>query len=86
MGMKKKIIKGLSYAAFPKSTFAMMNPGKAAFGKAAGWAMEQAMPDRRRKARRRATMAGLGAAAVALPIGFYIGRRMWSGDTTETMG
>ena len=85
MGMKKKIMKGMAYAAFPKSTFAMMNPGKAAFGKAASWAMEHTMPDHHRKTRRRATMTGLGAAAVALPIGFYIGRRMWSGNTTETM-
>jgi hypothetical protein len=80
MGMRKQLAKGASYAAAPKATFAAFNPGKAAAGKATSWAMDRMMPERRRRSRRNSTMKGLGAAAMAIPIGIWLGRRFWSSN------
>lgn len=75
MGMRKKIAKGMAYAAAPKLSFAAFNPKKAAFAKAASWAMDHVTPERRRRSRSHMAMKGLGAAAVALPVGVWLGRR-----------
>lgn len=77
MGMKRKIVKGLAYAAMPKGTFAALNPGKAVVGKAASWAIERALPERKRVPSSRSTMTGIAAAVVAVPIGMWLGRRIW---------
>jgi hypothetical protein len=87
MGMRKRIAKGMGYAVAPKLTFAALNPGKAAAGKAASWAVDRMMPARRRRARRSMAMKGFGAAAMAIPVGYWLGRRIFSSDTqAETMG
>ncbi|MEX2584684.1 MAG: hypothetical protein WD766_15555 [Gemmatimonadota bacterium] len=83
MGMRKKMMKGVGYAAAPKATFAALNPGKAAMVKAASWTMDRVSPSRRRRSRTRSTMAGIGAAAVAIPVGFFLGRRFLGDRQTE---
>jgi hypothetical protein len=79
MGIRKQVLGGMSYALAPKLTFAARHPRKAAAAKAASWAMDQIAVGRRRKrAKMRSTMTGLGAAAVAVPVGVWLGRRIWS--------
>ncbi|MEX0911870.1 MAG: hypothetical protein WD737_03380 [Gemmatimonadota bacterium] len=79
MGKARKLVKGISYAKAPKATFALLNPGKTAAIKAASWTMDRISPARRRRARTRAALPGIGAAAVAVPLGVWLGRRIWSG-------
>ncbi|HUE96867.1 MAG TPA: hypothetical protein VMN39_09415 [Longimicrobiaceae bacterium] len=74
MSMKKRLAKGAAYAADPKLTFSAFNPKKAAFAKAASWATDRISP-RRRVSKSAMAMKGIGAAAVALPIGLWLGRR-----------
>jgi hypothetical protein len=85
MGMGKKLTKGLSYAVAPKLTFTAMNPGKAAAMKAASWAMYRMSPAKRRRARVRTAATGFGAAAFALPLGFWMGKKIWSGMSHREM-
>ena len=75
MGMRKRIAKGLLYTAAPKLTFAALHPKKATTAKATSWAMSQ-LGHRPRQRSSHAGMIGLGAAAIALPLGMLIGRRM----------
>ena len=75
MGMRKRIAKGLLYTAAPKLTFAALHPKKAAAGKATSWAMSQ-LGHKPRHHSNHLGMIGLGAAAIALPLGVLIGRRM----------
>jgi hypothetical protein len=87
MGMKRKIAKGLAYATMPKATFAALNPGKAAVGKAASWAIDRASPARPHRPSSRSALAGIAAAAVALPIGIWLGRRIWgSSENSSSTG
>ena len=86
MSMRSQINKGMSYAMAPKLTFAARHPTKAAAVKAASWAMDRVTPARRRRARRRATMTGIGAAAVAVPVGVWLGRKIWSRSNGEIDG
>jgi hypothetical protein len=81
MGIGKRVLKGVGYATAPRLTFAATNPKKAAFGKAAEWAIDRVAPNRRKSRNRNNTLTGLGAAAVAVPIGFWIGRRFWSASS-----
>lgn len=76
MGMTKSLLKGASYMAAPKTTFALNNPRKAAFAKATKWATKRMMPHRKQPSMGMMAMKGLGAAAVAIPIGMWLGRRM----------
>ena len=76
MGMRKKLVKGFAYGMAPKAAFAAFNPKKAAFAKMAGVVMDQVTPNRR-KSHRHSNLMGLGAAAVALPIGMWLGRRFF---------
>lgn len=77
MGMKKKILKGASYIAAPKLTFAAQHPRKAAMIKAGTWVAGRVMPHRRSHSTGMSLAKGLGAAAVALPIGLWLGRRVF---------
>jgi hypothetical protein len=70
-----RILKAASYAAAPKLTFTALNPKKAAVAKAGQWALGRVMPSRRRPSYGRMAMKGIGAAAIALPVGMWIGRR-----------
>jgi hypothetical protein len=83
MGMRKRVLKGIGYATAPRLTFAAANPKKAAFGKAAEWALGRVAPERKKSRNRSNTLTGLGAAAVAVPVGFWIGRRFWSSSSHD---
>lgn len=75
MRIRKRIARGLLYSAAPRLTFAALHPKKAAIAKASSWAMSRlGHPPRRRS--NHLGMLRFGAAAVALPIGVLIGRRM----------
>jgi hypothetical protein len=76
MSMRSTIAKGTAYALAPRTTFAVRHPRKAAVAMAAGMA-NRLSPARRRRARTRTALKGLGAAAVALPVGLWLGRKMW---------
>jgi hypothetical protein len=86
MGMRKHLTKGASYALAPKLTFAARHPRKAAAVKAASWAMERVSPNRRRRSRMRSTATGIGAAAMAVPIGIWLGRKLWTGNPQREEG
>lgn len=78
MGMKKRILKGAGYLTAPKLSFAAKHPRKAMMAKAATWATSHLTPRRRRSHTMGMTaMRGLSAAAVALPVGLWIGRRIF---------
>jgi hypothetical protein len=72
-----RLLKTASYLAAPKLTYAARHPRKAALLKAGTWATSRVMPGRRkRRSRTGLAMKGLGAAAVAIPLGIWMGRRM----------
>lgn len=83
MGMKKRILKAAGYSVIPRMVFMASSPGAAAWTRAGGRAgrrvMERMMPAPMRPhgASHRMTAAkGLGAAAMAAPLGWWLGRRM----------
>lgn len=78
---KRNIAKAAAWAAAPKMMFAAKNPRKAALIKAAGWAVDRVRPQRRRSHVGRNTAVGLGAAAVAIPLGLWLGRRLREDNT-----
>lgn len=89
MGMRKKALKAASYAVAPKMSFLMNNPGKAAWMKAGAWAggmaLDRMMPERFRPRPKRSPLGtaarGLGAAAVAAPLGWWLGRKVMGRQT-----
>lgn len=80
----RKLMKTAAWAAAPKAMFAMKNPKKAALLKAAGWATQRVLPHRRKSHTGRNVALGLGAAALAIPLGLWAGRRM-RGSEMETL-
>ncbi|HEX6924987.1 MAG TPA: hypothetical protein VF167_06135 [Longimicrobiaceae bacterium] len=81
MGTKKRILKGAGYLAAPKLLFTLNHPRKAMMARAATWATGHLMPRRRRSHTMGTTaMRGLSAAAVALPVGLWLGRRIFHRD------
>jgi hypothetical protein len=76
MGIKRKLLKGAGYLAAPKLAFALDMPKKAAMAKATSWALGHVTHRRRRPSMGMTAAKGLGAAAVALPLGMWLGRRM----------
>jgi hypothetical protein len=64
------IIKAAAYSRAPKTTFAVLNPRKAVRLKKFGWDMKHAYAPR---------VTAIGAAAIALPIGLWLGRRRRNG-------
>ena len=78
--MLKSLLKGAAWVKAPKLMFAAKNPKKAAFVKAVDWATD-IVPTRRKRTSRLATAAkGLSAAAVAIPVGLWVGRKMRGRD------
>lgn len=75
-----RILTAASYVAAPKLTFAARNPRKAAIAKAGQWALGRVMPSRRKPSYGKMALKGLGAAAVALPVGMWLGRRSRRGQ------
>jgi hypothetical protein len=84
MGMRKKLLKGIGYSTAPKATFTALNPGKAAMFSAASWTMNRMLPSRRRHSHTRTALTGIGAAAVAVPVGMWIGRRFWNSSADHS--
>lgn len=84
MGMKKTLLKGAGYIAAPKLSFAMHHPRKAAMTSVATWALGHMTHRRRRHTMGNTAAKGLGAAAVALPLGLWLGRRIFSHRQPQT--
>lgn len=72
----KKILKAAAWATAPKAMFAVRNPKKTALMKAAGWATSRVLPARRRPSPAMTAAKGFGAAALALPVGLWVGRKL----------
>ena len=81
MGMRTTILKGIGLAAGRSLASTYFKRGSSAFEDATNRAMFRISPTRRRRARTRAAMTGLGAAAVAIPLGLWLGRRVWGLNT-----
>lgn len=77
MGMKRRLLKAAGYAAAPKLAFTLQHPRKMAVAKAATWAMHRIAPQKRRPSMAATAARGFGAAAVALPVGMWLGRRVF---------
>lgn len=84
MAMKKRLLKAAGYAAAPKLAFALQHPRKMAMAKAATWAMHRIGPQKRRMSMAGTAARGFGAAAVALPIGMWLGRRVFHDEQRAT--
>lgn len=77
MSMRTRMAKGISYEIAPRTTFAALHPGRTRMGRVAERAIDRLNPAvRRRQARRRSALTGIGAAIIALPVGLWLGRRM----------
>jgi hypothetical protein len=70
--MIRTIAKAIAYSKAPRTTFAVLHPGKAVRYRKFKWDMRHAYAPR---------VTALGAAALALPIGLWLGRHR--GDQTE---
>ena len=86
MGMKKKLLKGAGYIAAPKLSFALHHPRKAAMASVAAWAVDHMTPHRRRSNKAATAAKGLGAAALALPVGLWLGRRFMHPSPSPSPG
>lgn len=71
----KRMLRTASYLAAPKAAFAAFNPGKAAVLKAGQWAMGRVRPQPRKPPLGALALKGIGAAALALPVGMWLGRK-----------
>lgn len=82
MGLRKTVAKSAFYAFSPKTAFAALNPGKAIAATAAGWAFDRIMPERKPS---RGAMAakGIGAAALTIPLGIWLGQRFLPENDTR---
>jgi hypothetical protein len=78
MNVRKRIVKGVGYTVAPKATFAALHPRKAAVAKATSWALGRIAPSRQRRSRTRMVATGVGAAAMTVPLGIWLGRRLRS--------
>jgi len=76
----KNLLKTAALAAAPKMTLMARNPKKAALLKAAGWAMGRVRPQPKRSSMGRNAALGLGAAALAVPLGMMVGRMFRGGS------
>ena len=84
MSMRKRIAKGVGYTMAPKATFAALHPKKAVYAKAAMWLFDRVTPNRRRKTHKRSMATGIGAAAMTIPLGVWLGRRLMSDRATTS--
>jgi hypothetical protein len=81
MSFAKKALKTAAWVKAPRLMFAKRNPRKAALLAAGSWVAKRVMPGRRRKSSTFGLSAvqGLGAAAVAIPVGLWAGRKVFGG-------
>lgn len=82
--MKKKLLKAAGMAAAPKLMLALNNPKKAAFVKAGKWASTNLLRQKKRSSAGMTAAKGLGAAAIAVPLGMLLGRWMRGRGAEET--
>ncbi len=75
--MLKQAAIGLAYSRAPKITFALRHPRTALRLKALSWQLRRSAAPR---------MAGIAALAVALPIGWWLGRLAGRGDGRDADG
>jgi hypothetical protein len=76
MGIGKRVLKTAAWVKAPRLMFARRHPKKAALLAATGWVTNRVLPQRRRRSSfTRTAVQGLGAAAVAIPLGIWVGRR-----------
>lgn len=71
-----RMLKSVAYMKAPKLSFAAFNPRKAALLKAGQMALGRLRPRRREPAYGKMALKGLGAAAMAIPLGLWLGRRV----------
>jgi hypothetical protein len=80
MGIAKKALKTAAWVKAPKLMFAKRNPKKAALLAATSWVTSRVLPQRRKKTSfTRTAVQGLGAAALAIPVGLWVGRKARGG-------
>lgn len=81
MGLAKRAVKTAAWVKAPRLMFARRNPRKAALLAATGWVSSRVMPQRRKRTSFGRTAAqGLGAAALAIPVGLWVGRKAMAGE------
>lgn len=80
MSLTKKALKTVGWVKAPRLMFAKKNPKKAAFLAATSWVTSRVLPGRKKKSTfGLSTRRGLGAAAVAIPVGLWMGRKAMGG-------
>ena len=91
MGMKTRIARKVGALAAPavlsrlgkhgsKAASRAARSGNETISRAGAWAADRLMPNRRRRSPFRVAATGLGAAALALLVGLWLGRRGRAGD------
>lgn len=86
MGVARTVLKGAAWAKAPRLMFARRHPRKAALLAATSWVTSRVLPQRRKRhSFTRTAVQGLGAAAVAIPVGLWVGRKT-RGSEHETAG
>jgi hypothetical protein len=75
MGLGKTLMKTAGVAAATKATRSFAKSQGKNLSKATDWATDRIRPRRKRNTLGMTAAKGLGAAAVALPIGIWLGRR-----------
>jgi hypothetical protein len=77
MGLVKSALKTAAWVKAPRLMFAKRNPRKAALLAATSWVVGRVLPNRKKRTSRgRTAVQGLGAAAVAIPVGLWAGRKL----------
>jgi hypothetical protein len=75
MGLKKTLMKTAGVAAATSATRSFARSQGKNISRATDWAVDRIRPRRKRNTLGLTAAKGLGAAAVALPIGLWLGRR-----------
>jgi hypothetical protein len=75
MGIGKKLLKTAAVTTATRVGTRVAREQGENLTRAAGWAMNRVRPQRKRNTLARTAAKGLGAAAVAIPLGFWLGRR-----------
>jgi hypothetical protein len=84
MGVARKALKTAAWVKAPKLMFARKHPRKAAVLAATSWLTGRLGSRRRQQTSfARTAVQGLGAAAIAIPVGIWVGRRSGDGPATH---
>jgi hypothetical protein len=77
----RRILKAAAWAKAPRLMFAKRHPRKAALLAATGW-LARKLGRRQKTSFTRTAAQGIGAAAVAIPLGLWVGRKVRGGSGT----